>query len=85
MRETWVQPMGWEGPLEEGMATHSSALAWRIPHGQRSLAGTVHGVTKESDTTLQLNNSLLMIVSFFVFSNMNNVMNILGLPWWLRQ
>ena len=39
MRETWVQPMGWEGPLEEGMATHSSALAWRIPHGQRSLAG----------------------------------------------
>ena len=28
MRETWVQPLGWEDPLEEGMATHSSILAW---------------------------------------------------------
>ena len=26
-----VQPLGWEDPLEEGMATHSSILAWRIP------------------------------------------------------
>ena len=26
-----VQPLGWEDPLEEGMATHSSVLAWRIP------------------------------------------------------
>ena len=31
MRETWVQTLGWEDPLEEGMATHSSILAWRIP------------------------------------------------------
>ena len=31
MRETWVQSLGWEDPLEEGMATHSSTLAWRIP------------------------------------------------------
>ena len=31
MRETWVQFLGWEDPLEEGMATHSSILAWRIP------------------------------------------------------
>ena len=30
MRET-VQSLGWEDPLEEGMATHSSILAWRIP------------------------------------------------------
>ena len=28
--ETWVQSLGWEDPLEEGMATHSSILAWRI-------------------------------------------------------
>ena len=28
--EPWVQPPGWEDPLEEGMATHSSILAWRI-------------------------------------------------------
>ena len=31
MRETWVQSLGREDPLEEGMATHSSILAWRIP------------------------------------------------------
>ena len=31
MWETWVQLLGWEDPLEEGMATHSSILAWRIP------------------------------------------------------
>ena len=31
MRETWVRSLGWEDPLEEGMATHSSILAWRIP------------------------------------------------------
>ena len=30
-QETWVQPLGLEGPLEEGMAIHSSILAWRIP------------------------------------------------------
>ena len=31
MPETWVRFLGWEDPLEEGMATHSSILAWRIP------------------------------------------------------
>ena len=31
MRETQVQSLGWEDPLEEVMATHSSILAWRIP------------------------------------------------------
>ena len=31
MRETWVQSLGWEDPLEKGKATHSSILAWSIP------------------------------------------------------
>ena len=31
MRETWVRSLGWEDSLEEGMATHSSILAWKIP------------------------------------------------------
>ena len=53
MWKTWVWSLGWEDPLEEGMATHSSTLPWRISHGQRSLGTTVHGVT-ESDTTEQL-------------------------------
>ena len=34
MQETWVRSLGWEDPLEEGMATHSSILAWRIPMAQ---------------------------------------------------
>ena len=31
VQKTWVRPLVWEDPLEEGMATHSSILAWRIP------------------------------------------------------
>ena len=42
MQETQVQSLGWEDPLEKGMATHSSILAWRIPWTEI----TVHGVTK---------------------------------------
>ena len=45
VQENGIQSLGWEDPLEEGMATHSSIPAWRIPHGQRSLA-TVYGVSK---------------------------------------
>ena len=36
MWETWVWSLGWEDPLEEGMATHSSILAWRIPWTEES-------------------------------------------------
>ena len=31
IRETWVRSLGWDNPLEKGLATHSSILAWRIP------------------------------------------------------
>ena len=31
MQETWIRSLGWEDPLEKGMATHSSILAWKIP------------------------------------------------------
>ena len=46
MQETWVQTLGWEDPLEEGMATHSSTPAWRIPWIEKS-AATLQGY-KES-------------------------------------
>ena len=46
MWETWVQSLGWEDPLEEGMATHSSILAWRIPMDRGAWRATVHGVAK---------------------------------------
>ena len=46
MPGTWVESLGWEGPLEEGMATHSSILAWRIPMDRGAWRATVHAVTK---------------------------------------
>jgi len=39
MREAWVQPLGWEDPMEKGKVNHSSIMAWRIPW-------TVHGLAK---------------------------------------
>ena len=44
--ETWVQTLGWEGPLEKGKATHSNILTWRIPWTLYSPWGH-----KESDMT----------------------------------
>ena len=46
MGETWVQSLDWEEPLEEGMVTHSSILAWRIPMDRGAWWATVHGVAK---------------------------------------
>ena len=43
MQETWVQSLGWEDPLEKGMATHSSILACRWTEEPDA---TVHGVTE---------------------------------------
>ena len=46
MRETWLRSLGWEDPLEESMATHSSILARRIPVDRGAWLATVHGVLK---------------------------------------
>ena len=46
MQETWIRSLSWEDPLEEGMATYSSILAWRIPMDRGAWLATVHGVTK---------------------------------------
>ena len=53
VQETRVRSLGWEDPLEKGMATHSSILAWRIPWTKEPgrLQSMGH---KESDTTEQL-------------------------------
>ena len=48
MEEAWFQSLGWEEPLEKGLATHSSVLAWRIPWPEEPL------VHKDLDTTEQL-------------------------------
>ena len=46
MWENWVQSLDWEDPLEEGMETHFSILAWRIPMDRGAWWATDHGVTK---------------------------------------
>jgi len=56
MKETQVQFLGREDPLEESMATHSSILAWRIPVDREAWQATVHGVAK-SQIRLSNNNT----------------------------
>ena len=70
MQEMLVPSLGWEDPLEEEMVTYSNILAWEIPWAEEpGRLHTVHGVTKELDTTEQLNNE----------SNNNH------LPLWSKQ
>ena len=61
MQETQVQFLGWEDPLNKGMATHSSILAWEVPWteepgGLQSVGGTT-SMVKELDTSEQLTTS----------------------------
>ena len=46
MQETWIRSLGWEDPLEEGKATHSSILAWRILMDRGACKAIAHGVAK---------------------------------------
>ena len=46
MWDTWVQSLGWEDPLEEGMTAHSSSLAWRTPMDRGAWWAIVDGVAK---------------------------------------
>ena len=46
VQETRIRSLGWEDPLEKGMATHSSILAWRIPIDRGTWQAAVHGVEK---------------------------------------
>ena len=56
VQETWVWSLGWEDPLEKGIATHSSILAWEIPLTEEP-GGLQSMGWKESDTTQWFNNN----------------------------
>ena len=69
MQETWVRSLGWEDPLEEGMATHSSILAWRSPMDRGAWWATDRGVPKSrtqlsTEQTLSLTSSVLLAMPF---------------------
>ena len=69
-QETWVWSLGWEDPLKEGMATHCSVLAWRIPWTEEP-GGLQSMGLKESDTIDPLPE--------------HDCSNHTGLSWWLSQ
>jgi len=50
MWETWVQPLGQEDPLQEGMAAHTSILAWRIPMDRGAWRAAAYSVTQSHMT-----------------------------------
>ena len=50
-QEVQVQSLGWEDLLVKEMAIHSSTLAWEIPWTEAAWQSTIHGVSKELDTT----------------------------------
>ena len=72
MKETQVQSLGWEDSLEEGMATDSSILAWRVPVDRGAWQATVHWVAKSQTqqkrlSTHILNHLLLTKVDILIF------------------
>ena len=65
--ETWVRSLGWEDPLEETMATHSSILVWRIPWTEEPGGYSPWG-HEESDRAEQLSIGIqCLTVSQFIF------------------
>ena len=78
MQETWVQSLGQEDPLEKGMETHSSILAWRIPWTEEPVGATVHRVansrTRLSDFHFHLKKkSGLFLVCMFLNLELHNL------------
>ena len=57
VQETWVRSLGWDDLLEEGMATHFSTLAWRIPMNRGAWWATVYGVAQSQTQLKQLSSS----------------------------
>ena len=74
IQETWVRCLSWEDPLEEGMATHFSILAWRIPIDRGAWWATDHRVTKtlclvteSCPLSLSLSLSLSLYIYIYIY------------------
>ena len=71
MQETWVQSLGWEDFLEEGMATHSSILAWKIPMDRGAWQATVHGLQRVGHIERLSTHSTIKIPPRFLWISTN--------------
>ena len=75
--EMWVQSLHQEDPLEEGMATHPSILAWRIPMDRGAWQATVHRVTKSQtrlkQLSMQARNLKILFPYFITFDLLSKV------------
>ena len=76
---TWVQSLGWEDPLEEGMATHSGILAWRIPRDRGVWQTTGPWGHKELDTTERLSIAHCPHSNFHLFYSLSKYSGLLPL------
>ena len=73
MQETWVQSLGWKDPLEKGMATHSTILAWRIPWTEEPGGQQSMGLQSQMHLTLShfiyiniINKTLIFPIAFYL-------------------
>ena len=76
--EIWVPSLGWEDPLEEGMATHSSILAWRFPKARGACWAHISWGCKELDTTLWLSTFCIKTFSKLEIENFFNLIKVLN-------
>ena len=83
MQEAWVRSLGWEDPLEEAEAIHSSIPIWRTPYGQRSLAGCSPWGGQESDTAEQLSTAQAFTAKQFQLAHLITLGN--GYPRHLKK
>ena len=60
MKKTQVQSLGQEGPLEEGMATHTCILGWRIPLDGAAWQATVHSIAKSQTQLKRLSTHMIV-------------------------
>ena len=72
----WVQSLGREDPLEEGMATHSSILAWRIPMDRRAWRARVHRVEKSQTRIKGLITHVYLFI--YILSTYSSINGLLG-------
>ena len=72
MQETWIRSLSWEDDQEEGMATHSNILAWRIPMDRGAWRATVHGVTRVRHDWVIKHKHIGWVIVFYKYSYPNH-------------